>query len=172
MTIHYVTGDAAHPQGSGPRVIAHIVNDEGRWGSGFVLALSKRDPVPEEAYRYWALTGVYDDPDFGTHPFALGHTQFIAIGSHADLTFVANMIAQRGVRSSPSAPRAVRYGALINCLNQVARFCLMHHPAHPKASVHMPRIGCGLGGGTWEHVEPIINDTLIEQGIDVTVYDL
>jgi hypothetical protein len=26
--------------------------------------------------------------------------------------------------------------------------------------VAMPRIGCGLAGGTWEEIEPIIRDTL------------
>jgi O-acetyl-ADP-ribose deacetylase (regulator of RNase III) len=41
-----------------------------------------------------------------------------------------------------------------------------------RASVAMPRIGCGLAGGTWEEIEPIIRDTLCAQGVSVTVYDL
>ena len=40
-----------------------------------------------------------------------------------------------------------------------------------KASVHMPRIGCGLAGGKWEAIEPIITDELTSQGIEVSVYD-
>ena len=39
-------------------------------------------------------------------------------------------------------------------------------------SVHMPRIGCGLAGGTWERIEPLIVKVLCERGIPVTVYDL
>jgi hypothetical protein len=35
----------------------------------------------------------------------------------------------------------------------------------------MPRIGCGLAGGRWERVEPIIAGTLLRQEIDTTVYD-
>lgn len=35
----------------------------------------------------------------------------------------------------------------------------------------MPRIGCGLAGGKWEKIEPLINKNLIEKGIDVFVYD-
>ena len=39
------------------------------------------------------------------------------------------------------------------------------------ASVHMPRIGCGLAGGTWSRVEPLITERLVRRGIAVTVYD-
>ena len=35
----------------------------------------------------------------------------------------------------------------------------------------MPRIGCGLAGGRWGQVEPIILDELVSLGIEVTVYD-
>jgi len=37
--------------------------------------------------------------------------------------------------------------------------------------VHMPRIGCGLAGGKWEKIEPIILSELIDKGINVFVYD-
>jgi hypothetical protein len=36
----------------------------------------------------------------------------------------------------------------------------------------MPRIGCGLAGGRWELIDPIIDDELVTRGVDVTVYDL
>ncbi|MQY33582.1 hypothetical protein SRB17_15430 [Streptomyces sp. RB17] len=39
------------------------------------------------------------------------------------------------------------------------------------ASVHMPRIGCGLAGGTWSRKEPFITERLVKRGIEVTVYD-
>ena len=34
----------------------------------------------------------------------------------------------------------------------------------------MPRIGCGLAGGTWKEVEPIVQAAL--DGLPVVVYDL
>ena len=40
------------------------------------------------------------------------------------------------------------------------------------ASVHMPRIGCGLAGGKWEQIEPLILAALSARGVAVTVYDL
>ena len=39
------------------------------------------------------------------------------------------------------------------------------------ASIHMPRIGCGLAGGKWAQVEPLIIDELSSKEIVVTVYD-
>jgi hypothetical protein len=35
----------------------------------------------------------------------------------------------------------------------------------------MPRIGCGLAGGRWERIEPIVVATLCERDIATTVYD-
>lgn len=39
------------------------------------------------------------------------------------------------------------------------------------ASVHMLRIGCGLAGGKWSRIEPLITERLVKRGIAVTVYD-
>jgi len=168
--IQYVKGDATQPQGTGPRVIAHIVNDEGKWGSGFVVALSRRDAFAEECYREWHHQGVWYDEDLGRQPFQLGQTQIVALDPFP--IFAANMVAQHGVRHSSSAPRAVQYDALEKCLSQLADFCLHLYPEGAIASVHMPRIGCGLGGGSWDEIEPIIRKCLTERGVPVTVYDL
>jgi O-acetyl-ADP-ribose deacetylase (regulator of RNase III) len=165
VTISYVTGDATDPQGDGLKVIAHVCNDEGKWGSGFVIALSRRDPLPGNLYRMWHRDGSYTRSDLRRFPFGLGQYQLVAYATPQ--VWVANMIAQRGVRHNSSAPRAVQYGALTNCLEALAE-----EAAVMNASVHMPRIGCGLGGGTWDEVEPIIQNTLISCGISVTVYDL
>lgn len=35
----------------------------------------------------------------------------------------------------------------------------------------MPRIGCGLAGGKWERIEPIILEELVAKGVEATVYD-
>ncbi len=142
--ITYVVGDATRPQGDGPKIIAHVCNDVGAWGAGFVMALSDRWTAPELAYRAMSQR-------------ALGEVQFV--GVERDL-FVANMIAQTLGGKVP-----LRYEALRKCLHTVAS-------AFRGASVHMPRIGCGLAGGTWAEVEPIIQETLCAAGVPVTVYDL
>jgi O-acetyl-ADP-ribose deacetylase (regulator of RNase III) len=156
-SIQYLQGDATQPVGSGPKIIAHICNDVGGWGRGFVVALSQRWPQPEAAYRDW-YRGRHDGNDF-----ELGAVQIVAV--EEDL-FVANIIGQHGIRPTADGP-PVRYGAIEAGLSDLADEALAL-----GASVHMPRIGCGLAGGQWERVESIINRTLLASGIETTVYDL
>jgi O-acetyl-ADP-ribose deacetylase (regulator of RNase III) len=73
------------------------------------------------------------------------------------------MIAQSGIGHMAGPP--LQYDALEICLTRVADFAKKY-----GFSVHMPRVGCGLGGGSWSKVEPIIERAL--EGVDVTVYDL
>jgi O-acetyl-ADP-ribose deacetylase (regulator of RNase III) len=153
--ITYVRGDATTPPGKGVKLIAHVCNDIGGWGKGFVLALSNRWPEPEAAYRRWHRERAGND-------FALGATQFVQVDRYV---WVANMIGQRGTKTgSKGVP--VRYEAIDTALTPLADKAL-----ELGASVHMPRIGCGLAGGKWSRVEPLITERLIERGIKVTVYD-
>jgi O-acetyl-ADP-ribose deacetylase (regulator of RNase III) len=153
--LRIVKGDAIAPQAGGNKIIAHVCNDRGGWGRGFVLALSRRWPEPEWAYRQWHRAGVGED-------FGLGAVQLVAV--QPDL-WVANMVAQHGMRPTGSAP-PIRYDAVQRCLEAVAG-----HAGRLGASVHMPRIGCGLAGGRWELIEPIITRTLCARSIVTTVYD-
>lgn len=54
MDISYVIGDATDPPRDRPGIIAHVCNDIGAWGKGFVLALSRRWKQPEQDFRAWA----------------------------------------------------------------------------------------------------------------------
>ena len=155
-TIEYVEGDATRPQDYGPKVICHVCNDIGKWGKGFVLALSKRWSEPEAAYREWHRERESND-------FALGAVQLVQ--AEPDI-WVANMVGQHGILPKGSTV-PIRYDALWTCLERLAA-----QAQSLGASIHMPRIGCGLAGGTWDRVEPIINDTLCAHDISVTVYDL
>ncbi len=137
------------------KVIAHICNDLGGWGAGFVLALSKRWPEPERAYREWYRARAGND-------FQLGSMQLVRV---AESTYVANMVAQQGLRASSQGP-PIRYEAVRECLSKLAKEALAL-----GASVHMPRIGCGLAGGRWERIEPLIGETLLAAGVPTTVYD-
>lgn len=156
MTIQYVVGDATSPIADGPRIITHVCNDIGGWGRGFVLALSKKWTEPESEYRAWFER--QSDP-----PFELGQVQFVEVEIQL---WVANMIGQRDIRSQGTRP-PIRYEAIRAALGRVADFAMEH-----SASVHMPRIGCGLAGGEWQEVEQIIESTVCSRGVDTTVYDL
>lgn len=153
--ITYVRGDATVPSVKGVKIVAHVCNDIGGWGKGFVLALSRRWPEPEAAYRAWYR-------DRASNGFALGAVQLVQVERYVR---VANMIGQRGTRTgSKGVP--VRYEAIDTALTRLAG-----HAADLGASVHMPRIGCGLAGGKWSRVEPLITERLVKRGIPVTVYD-
>ncbi|GAA2384955.1 macro domain-containing protein [Streptomyces coeruleofuscus] len=153
--IRYVRGDATVPSVKGVKVIAHVSNDLGGWGKGFVLAISRRWPEPEAEYRAWHR-------DRAANDFGLGAVQFVQVEPYV---WVANMIGQRGTRTgSKGVP--VRYEAIDTALETLAE-----RAGELGATVHMPRIGCGLAGGKWSRVEPLIEERLIRRGIRVTVYD-
>jgi len=153
--ISYVKGDATLPQGKGVKIIAHICNDIGAWGKGFVMAISKRWKAPEVAYREWYK---YRE----SNGFQLGNIAIIEIEENIH---VANMIGQKGIKTvGEDSP--IRYEAVEKCLEKLAI-----HAKQLEASVHMPRIGCGLAGGNWNEIEPLINRTLIANDIETFVYD-
>lgn len=152
--INFQIGDATGPKAEGNKIIVHICNDIGAWGAGFVMALSKKWKKPEAEYREWFRKN---------EGFELGEVQFVKV---EDDVIVANLIGQRGTLSKDSRP-PIRYGAVESGLAKLA-----DKASELKASIHMPRIGCGLAGGKWEEIEKIINKTLIKRGLSVTVYDL
>ena len=154
MTIQFVQGDATAPAGDGTKMIVHVCNDVGKWGKGFVLAVSRRWNEPERLYK-----ASFKAPS----PPALGDVQFVPV---EPLVIVANLIGQHGIATRASKTPPVRYEAIAAGLAKVAE-----HALAIGASVHMPRIGCGLAGGDWSMIEPIIAKTLIESGVAVTVYD-
>ncbi|MFE1321383.1 macro domain-containing protein [Kitasatospora phosalacinea] len=155
-TITYLRGDATAPRGKGPRIIAHVCNDLGGWGRGFVLAISRRWPEPEAAFRRWHR-------ERATNDFGLGALQLVQVTPQF---WVANLVGQRGIRTARSTGVPVRYEAIDAALAKLAPEAL-----RLGASVHMPRIGCGLAGGKWERVEPLVVQRLTAQGVPVTVYD-
>jgi len=148
--INYVKGDATSPRmADGANVICHVTNDIGAWGAGFSGAVSRRWPEPEQAYRRSARAGT----------LALGKAEFIQVSQRL---YVANMCAQHSIGRTNPPP--IRYGALEQCLEQAASKAA-------GGALHMPRIGCGLAGGKWAKVEPIIERATA--GLcDVFVYDL
>jgi O-acetyl-ADP-ribose deacetylase (regulator of RNase III) len=157
MYINYLKGDATNPiVKTGTRVIAHVSNDIGAWGGGFVLSVSKKWAEPEREYRRLAKSNVGN--------FRLGVVQMVPIN---DGIWVANMIAQHDCSWVNNVP-PIRYDALERCLEHLA----FNLKDIKEASVHMPRIGCGLAGGEWNKVEEIINRTLVYNNIPVYVYDL
>lgn len=154
--IMYLKGDATSPQAGGIKIVAHICNDLGKWGKGFVLAISKRWQEPEKEYRNWHRFRANNN-------FSLGEVQIVQVEKYI---YVANMVGQRGVKVGRSSGVPIRYDAVESCLKQLAE-----EAEKLNASIHMPRIGCGLAGGKWDKIEPLIASILLEKNISVYVYD-
>lgn len=161
MSINYVKGDATNPIGDDTKIIVHICNDIGGWGKGFVVAISKRWKEPEKEYRKWFKEKECQE----THKnFGLGNVQFVQV---SEKLWVANMIAQKGIRKKQNTGEPpIRYEAVKEGLQKVKQFAI-----EKKASIHMPRIGCGLAGGEWEKIESIIQEELVDNNIIVVIYD-
>lgn len=154
--LRYKVGDATVPVSAGHRMIIHICNDIGAFGAGFTYALSKRWKKPEEEYRKWYRSQLN---------FALGQVQEVRVQS--DLT-VINMIAQHGIGPDKDGLPPFRLEALEKCLDQVGKIAKDN-----ASSVHLPRIGVGLGGcKDWSLIEALLKKCLVDKGIDVVVYDL
>jgi hypothetical protein len=124
------------------------------WGAGFGRAVRKRWPQVQADFRRWALSHQKE--------FRLGKVHSFDID---DELAVVHMIAQHGF--GPSKTPRIRYEALRCCLDNVAEMAI-----RTKASIHMPRIGCGEAGGTWSIVRELINETILYKGISVSIYDL
>ncbi|MBL8798033.1 MAG: ImmA/IrrE family metallo-endopeptidase [Planctomycetia bacterium] len=154
-TMTYLRGDATQPRGPDLRIVCHVVNDRAaRWGGGFALVMRRRFPDVQQDFVSWA--------EAHRDQFALGQGRYCPVD---ETLAVFSMICQQGY--GPSRRPRVRYGAMKTCLEQLAEIAVRQ-----RASVHMPRIGCGQAGGSWAVVSELIDETLCARDVPVTVYDL
>jgi O-acetyl-ADP-ribose deacetylase (regulator of RNase III) len=156
--------DATKPGAAGNKIIAHVANDIGAWGKGFVVAISRRWPEPEREFRR----------RYKEDGFELGAVQLVQVTPDI---WVANMVGQHGIvgrhgirvedgwEPASSGP-PIRYDAVRRALDTVAE-----HALRLEASVHMPRIGCGLAGGAWDRIEPLIAEALCAREVRAVIYD-
>jgi len=155
MALHYVTGDATKPGGTVGmvKIIPHVCNSLGKWGAGFVLAVSKAYPDAEKAYR-------------DATSYDLGTVQFVECGG--DIV-VANMIAQWGIRpvkdGSKEGCPPLRYSALFETMEKVAKWA---ESSGKKCEIHAPKFGAGLAGGNWRAIEAFIKQ--LWSGFEVYIY--
>ncbi|RYE91151.1 MAG: Appr-1-p processing protein [Myxococcales bacterium] len=150
--MEFLVGDVTRPAGQGPKLLVHLCNDVGSWGQALDRSLDVRWSEPRTRYQTWHREGL-----------ALGETQFVQV--EPDITIV-NLIGKHDV-GPIGGVAPVRYEAIRAGLARVREAALEH-----SASVHMPRIGCGLAGGSWERIRPIVHEELCVHGIHVTVYAL
>jgi O-acetyl-ADP-ribose deacetylase (regulator of RNase III) len=154
--IIYITGDAATPLKESI-IISHVVNNQGKWGKGFVLSLSKKFPKVKNYYVN----------KFSSEGLKLGDVQFFCVNQN-DRVFIANMISQDGVKKNKyDKNQYISYESLEESLNSLANFCLIN-----RLSVQMPKIGAGLGGGDWDYISNLIEKYICKKMIECYVVSL
>ena len=77
------------------------------------------------------------------------------------------MIAQDGYYDRLKNPVPLNYLALEVCLVE-----LFEDAAAMDASVHMPKIGAGLGKGDWNKIEEMIQENCSKYKVNTYVYEL
>lgn len=153
--LQFVHGDVLRPRGPEKKIICQLVNDQARvWGGGVARSTAKAFPNAQRNFSSW----ISSLPKTSR----LGKVHFVQAD---ETTYIASLIGQEGFGPSPM-PR-IRYAALEKCFTKVSEFA-----AAKSASVHLPRLGAGESGGSWDTVQEIIQDALVTDGISVTVYDL
>ena len=152
--IKYLKGDATAPH-NGQGIICHICNDEKKWASGFVMALSAKWHQPEAEYR-----------KMPKDKMKVGNFQLVVVDNNL---FVANIIGQSGLRFRRSGfdVPAVDYASIEVALTKIAKIA-----DSMDLDLHMPRIASFRSGGSWDVIEVIINRSIRNFKCDAYVYDL
>lgn len=165
-TYKIVKGDATSPEITDPHqvaVIAHVCNNIGGWGAGFVLAISKKWSEPEAQYRRMCREHL-ELIKAGFSVPLLGTLQVVPV---EDQIAVANMVAQHGTGGG----KPLKYTALTQVMQKLAHRIRFEYEENTHVSIHCPKFGAGLAGGKWELIEELIKEIWCDAGIDVTVYE-
>lgn len=129
-------------------IIAHVCNNMGGWGSGFVVPLGRNYPKAREEY-------------YNNTSYILGHTQLVEI-SQISKVYVANMIAQ-----TLGGKRPLYYNHLARCMDQVRDYAKAF-----EVKIYAPLFGSKLAGGNWDFIEQLIIDSWNSCHLDVHIFQL
>lgn len=148
--LKYVKGDLLSVEHG---IIGHSVNCRGSFGSGVAGQIARRYPQVKKFYlekhRYIG--------------WKLGDVQFIDLNDYEPVLIMANIAGQDDYGTDKIN---VDYSGLAIGLERVFRFALLE-----ELPVALPKLGCGLAGGSWETVERIITVLLMKYPVEVTVYE-
>lgn len=151
--ISFLQGDVTKPQlKEGEHcIIAHIVNDQNKFGSGIAAFMAKRYPFVKKEYHAWANRGYCYNEEYDIYsPFQLGYNQYVDVFYGDESITVCNMLAQKGMISAKN-PHPMQPISLIGCLECLDQFCDDWNSCfQSKAAIHMGKIGSLRGGGNWE----------------------
>jgi O-acetyl-ADP-ribose deacetylase (regulator of RNase III) len=124
-------------------IIVHGCNCFGSFGAGIALAIKNRYPVAYKVYRY-----VYE-----TDGLKLGE---ICSAEVEPSKYIVNANTQRNT----GAGRQISYDAIVKCFEEVNNLAKIIRAEQGTLDIVFPMIGAGLGGGNWNIIEKIIDETV------------
>ena len=138
-------------------VIVHGCNAAGVMGSGVAKTIKEKYPKAFQDYHKFCTAGYKLEEVMGRNIFS----------EQPDGKIIVNSITQ------PSYGRAFgirfcSYDAIDDCMQRLFMEC----EERGIISISMPKIGAGLGGGSWDVIEKIIEQHFLGSGINVNVYFL
>ena len=140
MSIVHKNGDMFTSQA---KYLCHQVNCVGKMGSGIAKTVREKFPNVYESYIKFCHSGEFTPDEL------LGCTLFCQCGKQT----IANLFAQRNY--GYDGKQFTSYEAFRECLRGIRR----HVPT--GSTIAFPYgIGCGLGGGKWEVILPMIEEEL------------
>lgn len=143
-----VTGDILDAKES---YIAHGVNCQSAMGSGVAKAIYTKWPLNKRTYhKYCSLF----------HSNMLGDLLYVPV---SDEMTIINCFTQQ--EYGYTGDKFVSYDAIHTCFSDLSKQIPL------GTEVAIPKIGCGLAGGSWNVVKAIIEDATDDR-INITVYSL
>jgi O-acetyl-ADP-ribose deacetylase (regulator of RNase III) len=127
------------------KVIAHGVNCQNVMGSGVARALFEKWPQVKGLYHSWF-------EEFNAGPKgerALGQVDDLQL---KDGKVIVNCFTQQFFGAGDR--RYLSYDALVSCMSKLYMIC----EYYKVNEVAIPKIGCGLAGGSWDITKAILND--------------
>lgn len=156
----YIKGDLLSHRGP----IAHGCNAQGVMASGVAKAI--RDKFP-------GAFAIYRDEYQRNHDFLdLGTFTVYKELSDSSTAIIYNLVTQRFYGRDPNR-RYVSYDAIADVftrLNERYPQDFAHIDLLRGCALGIPKIGAGLGNGSWDVIEAIIND--VTPNLDIWVYEL
>lgn len=142
-------GDIYNQEAMGiPRVIVHGCNAQGKMASGFAKTIRDRWP---KAYDEYMLVHKLD----GLYP---GDIIIVPV---SPTVVVVNAITQEFY--GYDGAKYVIPEAVGECFKQVSNYVRARRALDGvDMEIHFPLIGCMLGGGTWDEIEPQILNNVDE----------
>lgn len=152
--IKEITGDLLR---DGKGILCHQVNTYGVMGGGIAAAIADR-LLTSKQYRCYANLCSQTPPEQ-----LIGTVQYFSVLFGTPRRVVANMFSQNPFSVDGNL---TNYDAMKRCLEDIKRQAIVYG----GWNVSIPGyIGCGIAGGDWSRVKPIIEEVFGGGPVDATI---